>query len=272
MWMAPTFSAFFGDAFIEKSTLEASSNLAWSYEVLNYAIQQMQKHKLLQSDAFSFPHSVRVALSDTLHIMQQSSLIFKFMLRLLKTPTESQLLSFLRKLKKAISAINIGDTLLLPILVEGKELIVLLERPTDRAFKVAIIQTDPYGGLGFHAASLKNFEVLYRNCLILNNVPKKNCLDDVFWMALYNMSIHNHQGDTRKFYDILLPFLTGQPLESSLVEVETLAQSGSRGGSSDVGEYRLPQKSQTAYVRCVLEAFEFLLKKRNVTDLQAKQV
>jgi len=66
--------------------------------------------------------------------------------------------------------------------------------------------------------------------MVLNGVPKKNALDDVFWMALYNMAIRKHEGDTDRFYDILLPFLTGKPLESTLVEAENAAGIGSEDG------------------------------------------
>ena len=59
--------------------------------------------------------------------------------------------------------------------------------------------------------------------MVLNAITKKNALDDVFWMALYNMSIHSHANDTERFYDVLLPFLTGKPLEASLVEAEKIA-------------------------------------------------
>jgi hypothetical protein len=205
--------------------------------------------------------------------------------------------------------------------------------------------------------------------MVLTDVAKKNVLDDVFWMALYNMSINFHEGDTDKFYDVLIPFLTGKPLEASLVEAENAAagvvgagagsllesalaatatataadvdvkEKGAAtedsaagdstasaeskevyattsasapasssttttaahavaavqhidakiGGEMDAlheqqqkpssaaandscGEWRLPQRSNTAYVRCTLEAFHFLLRRRGVTDLQAEQV
>jgi hypothetical protein len=59
--------------------------------------------------------------------------------------------------------------------------------------------------------------------MVLDSVSNKNVTDDVFWLALYNMAIHRHAGDIDKFYDILLPFLTGKPLEVSLVEAEVAA-------------------------------------------------
>ena len=314
--------------FIYHYSLQGSSNLAWSYTVLNFALQRMLKNPLFSKEECGLDYTARVALSDSLHIMQQSAAVFKLMVRMLKTPTESQLLSFLRKLKKLLMGVNAGESLMLPAYVEAKELIILLERTSERLFKVVVIQTDPYAGLRHHTTSPVAHmpHVTYRTCMVLTDVAKKNVLDDVFWMALYNMAINYHEGDTDRFYDVLIPFLTGKPLEASLVEAENAAagirpdealsvigevaaqseecsasqeskepqrhdqpplehlkaaagDSTAAAASQDkkdppenCGEWRRPQRSNTAYVRCTLEAFHFLLRRRKVTELQAKQV
>ena len=283
MWVTPSLVAVFGDAFIEKTTLEGSSNLAWSYTVLNFTLQRMAKQELLGYDRCGLDHSARVCLADTLHIMQQSALVFKHMLRMLKTPTESQLLSFLRKLKKLLQGVNHGESLLLPLLIERRELLLILERTTERMFKVVVVQTDPFHGLKNHSVSAAASapEIKYRTCLVLNNISKKNALDDVFWVAVYNLAVNSHEGDTDRFYDVLLPFLTGKPLEECLVESEAAALEAEEAGvtvSTDYsslglfGEWRSPQRSQTAYVRCVLEAMHYILKRRGATDLQSDLV
>ncbi len=198
------------------------------------------------------------------------------MLKLLKTPTESQLLNFLRKIKKVITNISQGETLLFPILVEGYEMMLILERISDRFFRAVIVQTDT-DGLRYHSTNLQDYMIKYRNCLVINEIPKKNCLDDVFWMAIYNMTIHSHQGDLTKFYDILIPFLTGKSLETSLVEAEEIAlkEKSSKDSSIYRGEYglfRFPQCSQTAYVRCFLESWYYLLRKKGVSEITTLQV
>lgn len=273
MWSAPAFVAMFGDAFIEGTALEGTSYLAWTYAVFNYSLQRVVNQPLIFSESLNHDQITRTGFSDSLHIMEQSAAIFKLMMRMLKTPTDSQLLSFLRKLKKFIQAINVGETLLFPALVEGAELILLMERVNERFFKVVVIQTDPYSGLRHHSATPVEAmpEIRYRTCMVLNNVPKKNAMDDVFWMALYNMAIHQHPGDIDRFYDVLLPFLTGKPLEASLVEAETAAQKLSESYEL-FGSWRAPQRSNTAYVRCILEAFHYLLIRRGVSQLQAGQV
>jgi hypothetical protein len=307
MWVAPAFIAAFGDSFIERTSLENNSNLAWSYTVLNFALQRVIKSPLLSGE-FGLDYSGRVGVADTMHIMQQSAAVFKLMLRMLKTPTESQLLSFLRKLKKLIQAMNVGESLLMPGLVESQELVLLLERTSDRLFTVVVVNTDATGGLQFHAASPTEAvpDIYYRTCMVLKEIPKKNVYDDVFWLAFYNMSIHQHPNDISKFYDILIPFLTGKPLESSLVEAES-TERGSNSAFTDkpstpeskladpiddndepptavnrlqlnheiikgCGPYRAPQRSRTAYVQCVFEAMYFMLRSRGLTGTQADLV
>ena len=113
-----------------------------------------------------------------------------------------------------------GESLLLPLVVESSEMALLLTRTRDTTYRFVVIQTDPVGGLRYHAVSPAAAppKLKYRTCLVLHGVPKKSALDNVFWMAVYNLALNSHVGDTHRFYDVLLPFLTGKPLEASLVE------------------------------------------------------
>lgn len=273
MWATPSLVGLFGDAFVEKTVLEASSNLAWSYTVLNHALQKMIKQPILIHDNSGLDTRARTSLSDTLHVMQQSAIVFKLMLKMLKTPNESQLLSFLRKLKKNLNALNQGESMLLPLLVESSELLLLIERTTERVFRFVVIQTD-VKGLKNHSVSASDSapKIKYRTCLVLNGIPKKNALDDVFWVAVYNLAVNSHQGDTVKFYDVLLPFLTGKPLEESLVDAENAALADEDTSLGNYGPWRFPQRSQTAYVRCVIEAMHFMLRRRGVSELQCQLI
>lgn len=53
IWTAQPFYGFFGDAFIENTALENSDHLAWSYIVLNFAMQRMLKQPIL-TDASTY--------------------------------------------------------------------------------------------------------------------------------------------------------------------------------------------------------------------------
>jgi hypothetical protein len=109
--------------------------------------------------------------------------------------------------------------------------------------------------------------------MVLDNVPEAQALDDVFWMAVYNLVLAGHANDTDRFYDILLPFLTGKSVEESLVEADTAdASTGSVGEVGAYGDWRSPQRSNTSYVRCLLEAIYFMLRTKNVDKVDCKVV
>ena len=223
--------------------------LSWTYTVLNFAIQRIFKQAVLTGAHSTFDRVDRTIVADTVFTMQQSAPIFKQMLRMIKKPNTAMLLSFLRKIKKYLGDLHVGNSLLLPTLLDNKEMLLIIERVHDRVFRFVVVQTDPFAGLRNHAviAAETMPEIHYRVCLVLSDVPKKNALDDVFWLTLYHMAINPKPGfhastylptylstalttylptdlpkpgDTSKFYDVLIPFLTGKPLEASLVEAE----------------------------------------------------
>ena len=73
--------------------------------------------------------------------------------------------------------------------------------------------------------------------------------------------------DTDKFYDVLLPFLTGKPLESSLAEEEERISK-----HEESTDWRSPQKARTASLRALLEALHFLLRRQGLSQTDSKQV
>ena len=255
---------FFGNAYIAGTELENQSVLAWSYNVLMHAF----KRALTEQETFlqGFGNTERTAISDVLHVMEQSKLVFKHMLMLMKFASETQLLTFLRRVKKLLSGLDVGEMLLLPIMVEGDEMIFLVERTTPQLYTLVLISTDVDGGLRWHPVTPEFAPKLkYRSAIVFPSIPKKSALDDVFWMAVYNALI-NGNFTHHHFYEVLLPFCTGKPLESSLVEMEAEKDSKMKG------DWRSPQKSRTAYVRSITHAIFFMLRHKGLDVLQAKQV
>lgn len=78
----------------------------------------------------------------------------------------------------------------------------------------------------------------------------------------------------KRFYELLIPFVTGKPLEQTLIDVETKASESKGGDVTDgsVGPWRLPQKSSTSYVKCIFEALNFLLTSRGLSQIASDQV
>ena len=111
--------------------------------------------------------------------------------------------------------------------------------------------------------------------MVLDDVPKKNALDDVFWMAVFNCCLKKSRGDTDKFYDVLLPFLAGRPLEEAIVKASNAEKAVKNGESKDMGafgDWRSPGRSSTSYVRCVLESLHFMLRSRGMPLHEIKLV
>ena len=281
MWSAPALVATFGDCFIEGTMFEGSSCLAWSFQVIDLIFQRMLGD---QDSLFEAPAALptRMALGDVAHVFAKSAPVFKEMARLLRTPNNAQLMSFLRKLHNHIAAVPEGEMILLPSIIQGSEILLLLERNTERSYTLTVINTDPLAGLSHHAVSpaVKPNRLMYRTCLVLSGIQKKNALDDVFWMAVYNLSLSENEGDMDRFYEVLLPFITGKPLEVSLVEAEEAAANASEptacsyhASAGAFGPWRTPQRAQTQYVRALYHAINFILtRRRGVSALRCKQV
>jgi hypothetical protein len=274
IWTAPALIGTFGDAFIE-GKLDNQGLLPWTFVVLNHTFQRaIQERK----DFFSgFSSDDMGVVSDVALIFRRSRHVFKQMQKFLKTGSSSQLLTFLRKLRKSLRDIAVGEAIILPLLLEGNEVLLIFEAVTGNSYRLVVVNTNAEKGLKFHAVSVVQGipKIKYRTCMVLDKVTKKNALDDVFWMAIYNLTLSNQRGDTTKFYDILMPFLTSKPLETSLVEAEaaaTTANTNANMHSKGFGEWRSPQRSGTAYARAAMAAMHYLLRTRGLTSLKSKLV
>ena len=130
--------------------LEGGSLLSWNFNVFMHATKRMLTEQ--QAVLSILDDKERVALSDTFHVMQQSAIIFKHMAALLKHSNESQLISFLRKLKKLLNAVELGESLMLPLLIEYEEKMLIFERTAAQQYTFVIVETDAENCM-YHAVS-----------------------------------------------------------------------------------------------------------------------
>ena len=105
--------------------------------------------------------------------------------------------------------------------------------------------------------------------MVLNNVPKKNALDDIFWMTLYNMTAKNGPNNNEIFYNILIPFLTGKPLEATLLEAERASHERKL---PEFGDWRFPQQSEIGHTKCIFEILFFMLRDRGFNAIDSERV
>ena len=59
------------------------------------------------------------------------------------------MMAFLRKGKKMLLALNTGDSFLLPIIIEKREILMVVQRTSERAFTFVVINTDAQNGLEY---------------------------------------------------------------------------------------------------------------------------
>jgi hypothetical protein len=268
MWMDPSLVGLFGDAYIQGTTLEGSSAMPFSFMSICLAMKRMVEVPSNRAHSggggsldmlYGMSSDDRAKVTNVLHVMEYSENIFMMVQRLLKYNNAGQLMWFLRKLRKQLRALQPGNALLVPCFAEGSEMLLFVQRKQNQSyFRFVVISTNPKGGLRHHdvsAAEGPGFSKLkYRASMVLDFVPKHNALDDVFWMALFNMAIKPSKGDCHKFYDVLLPFLIGKPLEEAIVSAEKAEDNWKKGDNQDCGsfgDWRSPERSATSYVTVV---------------------
>lgn len=287
MWNMPATVFLFGDAFLDGKMSHFrdavfAGLIEHPFVVINHCLQRMldSQADLLQG----FSSREMSLVSDVALIFRKSRHLFKYMRKLMRKPSDTALIVFLKKLRTQLRETAVGESHVLPLWVDREEMLVLFTRTAERTCRLVVINTNPECGLKFHAVRYNaqtQPKVKYRTCLVLDDIPAKNALDDVFWMALYQLVLAQKRTrdlfgrteekfeDTRKMYEVLLPFVTGKPLESSLVEAEQAATAGKLGS---FGFWRSPQRSATASVRCTMNVLDFCLRSRGLPKLKSKQV
>jgi hypothetical protein len=153
VWLAPTLTALFGDPFIEGTNFEGQTALPWSFAVFNLAMQKMLSDQACLLSNLQGGKETRCAVADMLYVMRRSAPCFTMLQRLLKTPNSNQLFFMLRRLKKQLSALSPGESILVPVFVAGKEMLFLIHRKTTSVFRFVLINTNPEEGLLYHAVT-----------------------------------------------------------------------------------------------------------------------
>ena len=176
-------------------------------------------------------------------------------------------------MKKRTAELQVGDSILVPggsgyCHPQAKKVWVatsvmyILERTSEGSFRFCVVNTDVNGGLLYHESSgvASPPTIAYKLCMSLDRVPIKRMLDDAWWLFLLNLvSKKNYPSANAKLYDLLLPWLTDQPLEESFE------------AASEV-DFRQPHDADSGFYRCVSESIFYLLRRKAFTAERAEQV
>ena len=259
VWLHPAFIAEFGDAFIEGSGLDGGSP---SPAIAMFSLTMSNCLQNQETYFEEFDHDERQILASVCDVFSSSR---EFCKKLeLGSRSGAQFINFIRKhLRTKIESLKEGEKVLIPGSIGNHAIMFILEKDSKETYRFVVINTSPYGGLSYHpvtADSPPKFK--YKTCIALDDIPESKILDDGFWLMLMKMTIAPTDGDSpEKLYSLILPFLLDKPFEESLAL-----------NSTDTSiDWRSPQRSSTAFFRCIQEAFHYLCRRKNLSVSKTKQ-
>ena len=94
--------------------------------------------------------------------------------------------------------------------------------------------------------------------MALDGVSQQRMLDDAWWLFVLKLVSHEHHPASKRLYDLLLPWLTDQPLEESFA------------AASEV-DYRQPFDTDSSFYRVVTESIFYMLRRYGFSAGRAEQ-
>lgn len=294
IWMHPSLACAFGDAYLEGTGLEGGdlatttaaydlvlSRLLKDCAVLSADQHQREEQSLSSSSSsstetsneggyiveilrdFNFSHEENQSLNYLSVIYKATTKLCK-RFNLAKKNGAAQLVHYFKILKNQLLALKDGESLLLPGGIGDLTVMYVVEREDQNSFRFCVINTNPEGGLDWHSCSPESPPLLkYQTVVVLRDVPITKIMDDAFWGLLLKLAIlPAKENRPEKLYNLLLPFLVDKPIDQIISESE----------NDPITDFRYPQLSNTASVRCLTEASYYLLRRRGLSELRARQV
>lgn len=170
-----------------------------------------------------------------------------------------QLVHFMKYFKSKLSALVEGQIMLVPGGIQDETYLYLIERNDAFRYRFCIVNTSPDGGLEYHVASaLTPNKIKYQMVFSVSDVSQTKIMDDAFWAFLFKLAVYPDPkfNTSQKLYAWLVPFLTSKSTDLIISE-STLDRNIS---------FRTPPRSNTGYLRCLLEASAYILKTKNVSE------
>ena len=265
VWMHPSLMAEFGDAYLEGTGLDGLGDLGLSCSFLSLAFETM----LLTNcyGLFSeFNHELMQTINYFNGLLKNANDLFRRYALVLKNGP-SQLIHFMKRLKKLLGSLQEGQSLLIPGGINSSLLLYLVEYEGENNYRFVVINTDPNMGLDYHSTTAEfSPKLMYQTVLVVKNISKTKMMNDAFWLMLFNLSTQKSQHNTSdKLYNLLLPFLVDKPLEQVVYESECEL-------NSIFYEWRPPQRAKIAYYRTFIELGMYIFKKRGISCNESKKV
>lgn len=264
LYQHPVMIAEFCDSYLENTGLEGGA-ISTSLSALAYLYQQFTQHvsclptptskadRLLAE--FAFSHDELQAFNYISGVLNRArDLMRKY--ELAKQNGAPQLVFFMKSFIAQLHALQVGETMLSPGGVNSVEMVYVIERHDDDVYGFTVINTSPDAGLEHHLSQVTGSpDIQYQTSLILPAVNGTKIKDEAFWALVFKLSVLTNKHNTcEKLYQLLIPFLADKPSEHILMESQ-----------QQQTEWRKPQKSNTSYVRCIMEAIRYLQRSKKVS-------
>lgn len=223
-------------------------------------------HQILQE--YQFTHQERQSLNYVYQLLRTLKYLCS-QHELAKKNGPTQILHYIKILKKHLERLQIGETLLVPGGVDDSAMLYVVECEEENSYRFSIVNTNINAGLDFHPSSVVETpfsSLLGFQCVVsITNVTTAKILDDAFWGLLLKLMFYASKKNTPdKIYNLLLPYLVDKPLEFLLKESEQAKWSGT--------DCRMPQRANISYVTCIHEMVRYVFLRRNVTLQRANDI
>ena len=274
----PVFVAEVGDAFLEGTGMDGGS-LVSSIAVMSLVVERLNRSasspngfeiptceettesknlSALTFEKLGLTHDDLQAINYLSEALKQSKSLFHRFGMAQKNGL-SQLIHFMKHFKSKLGSLSEGGLLLVPGGVNDASYVYIVERQDANRFRFSVFNADPEGGLSFHAstASIPN-KLKYQNVFSVNDISAERIMDDAFWGMLFKLAVHPDPkfNTPSKIYAWLLPFLVDKPTDHILSESVMTRQA----------TYRTPPRSNTGFLRCIIEASMYILRTRGLSN------
>ena len=267
VWQETAYICEFGDACVEGTGLDGSTSVFGAMRVFSFVLAKLWEEQ--QAGLNMLPSAAMSAVAKSQKVLAESTDLARQYELAQKNP--SQLINFVRKFRKRLEAMEIGDTIIVPagfaLAKSSSPFVLVLERTSEDAFMLAVINP----GLGveqYHVASATTAppKIQSRFALSFEDVARENLLDDAWWLMLWRTGFIKADINTPdKLYNDLLPLLLKKPLEAAIADNKCHID-------DSCCPLRTNQRSKLTGYRCVREAWLYLLNRHGASRDDSRQV
>jgi thiol-disulfide isomerase/thioredoxin len=278
VWLHPCFSGLFGDPFVEGTGLELGGVFT-TLQVFNLVLSKLLKNEGVRmrtrgGGAEKYPHSLKHGQWQTLNRISlgfsESVKVAQHVQKALENAQQQrQMMSVMTSKLKALES---GEVLIVPHAISGNPILFMIEKTGEDTANFTVVNTNPQL-LQFHPASGRPPKIKYQTCLVLENVNFARVKDEAFWGIAYWVAVRGESSDLTMrpvdvLYQILLPFLQNRSWEEIQHDQTRLATASAEPDA----QMRSPQRSETGHLRCLIEAFQYLMRRRGLDAAARKEV